>query len=181
MSVPPANPSPRPRGRLLSLVAFAALGGCAHLGEQNFTLEQPKDDQQVFRQEERRASQGDRAYFEGLLLRDGHPAGFLIGSKEVFRHRSDRHWGVPGGEVEPASDGPYVSRWGQLQFLLEGENSILVEGLSIHSDRDVEIAKRSSNVRAITGGTGAYRFARGQVVSIRNVDGSYTHIFEVRR
>ena len=70
-------------------------------------------------------------------------------------------------------------RIGQLIFDLGNGNSLVAAGGSVYPAKGVEMAANTAQVRAVTGGTGSYIGARGQVTTVRNEDGSYEHSFEL--
>jgi hypothetical protein len=71
---------------------------------------------------------------------------------------------------------PEEARLRLLVFTLPG-GQIVAQGNSLYPRGSVEINPNTSIVTAITGGTGKYIGARGQVIHTRNADGTYTHRF----
>jgi len=57
------------------------------------------------------------------------------------------------------------------------QDQILVLGIVDYSPTGAEFNAGQPVVRAILGGTGKYMGARGQLISTRNADGSYTQVF----
>lgn len=73
-------------------------------------------------------------------------------------------------------DNPEEARLRLLVYTLPG-GQIVAQGNSLYPRGSVEINPNTSIVTAITGGTGKYIGARGQVIHTRNADGTYTHKF----
>jgi hypothetical protein len=71
---------------------------------------------------------------------------------------------------------PEEARLRLLVYTLPG-GQIIAQGNSLYPRGAVEINPNTSIVTAITGGTGKYIGARGQVVHTRNADGTYIHKF----
>jgi len=63
-----------------------------------------------------------------------------------------------------------------LHFTLPG-GLIVAQSYNVYPRGAVEIDPNKSLVSAITGGTGKYIGARGQIIHTRNADGTYTHRF----
>jgi hypothetical protein len=61
------------------------------------------------------------------------------------------------------------------------EGQIVAMGNSVYPNGAVEIEPNASITIAVTGGTGEYIGARGEVISTKNEDGTYTHEFILRR
>ena len=71
---------------------------------------------------------------------------------------------------------PEEARLRTLVYTLPG-CQIIAQGNSLYPRGAVEINPNTSIVTAITGGTGKYIGARGQIVHTRNTDGTYIHKF----
>lgn len=74
---------------------------------------------------------------------------------------------------------PLEERIGQLVFDFGNGDSILAAGQSVYPGTEREISADAPQLRAVTGGTGTYMGARGQITTTRNTDGSYEHMFEL--
>jgi hypothetical protein len=77
---------------------------------------------------------------------------------------------------DPGSDGELEERIGTLVFTF-GDDELVVIGGTSYPAADAEMAAGEPQLRVVVGGTGAYRGARGEVVTTRNADGTYTHLF----
>ena len=65
-------------------------------------------------------------------------------------------------------------------FDLGNANTLVICGKSVYPNRDEPgMAKNNPQIRAVIGGTGIYIGARGQIATIRNDDGTYTHRVEL--
>jgi len=71
----------------------------------------------------------------------------------------------------------------RLRTLIFGlpEGQIVAMGNSVYPNGAEEIEPNASITIAVTGGTGEYIGARGEVISTRNEDGTYTHKFTLRQ
>jgi hypothetical protein len=103
------------------------------------------------------------------LSENGKPVGTITGVKVAVRSGADAAGLAAKNEL---------TRMSLLQFSFSGDDSILVEGLTL--DKAGGMVPNDREVRAIAGGTGKYKFARGQVISTRHADGTYTHVIEMR-
>lgn len=69
-------------------------------------------------------------------------------------------------------------RYGQLVFLFDDYQLIVNGGTHYRLDQ-LHMEVDRPQTRAVLGGTGAYSGIRGQVTTIHNQDGSYSHTFEL--
>lgn len=82
--------------------------------------------------------------------------------------------------VSRPGEGPAIERRiGHLTFTLEDGHTIQVSGVSVYPRGAAEMAAGNPQVRTITGGTGRYVGARGQVTTTRHDAGHYEHHFEL--
>jgi hypothetical protein len=79
---------------------------------------------------------------------------------------------------QPANGEELEERIGTLIFQF-GDDQLVVTGGTIYPLVNAEMQTGLTQVRAVTGGTGTYLGATGQVTTSRNDDGSYTHTFEL--
>lgn len=77
---------------------------------------------------------------------------------------------------DPVSGEELEERIGTLVFTFGGDELVAVGGTS-YPAKDAEMAAGEPQLRVVAGGTGAYLGARGEVVTTRNTDGTYTHTF----
>lgn len=73
----------------------------------------------------------------------------------------------------------HEERFGNLVYHFGDTDSLVVGGSSLYPINQTEIADNAPQIRAVTGGTGRYKFARGQVITKRKPDGTYEHVFEL--
>ena len=109
--------------------------------------------------------------------------GEIPGKKTYFAARLTKPTGAAFGlltgnisSVAPVAGNPEEARLRTLIFTLPG-GQMIAQGNSIYPLGAVEINPNTPIVIAVTGGTGTYLGARGQVVTSRNTDGTYTHKF----
>jgi len=112
-------------------------------------------------------SLGDVYHFSAPLHseRGGPVTGELIGSKTLLKMQSDAN--------------PNLERRATLMFFTfaDGKDQIVAFGAADYSPSAPEFEAGQAVVRPVSGGTGKYIGARGQLTSTRNADGSYTQAF----
>jgi hypothetical protein len=112
-------------------------------------------------------SPGDVYHFFAPL--HSSPSGPVIG--EVFGSKT---------LVKLATDAnPDLEKRATLLFFTfaDRQDQIIALGVHDYSPTAAEFNAGKSVARAILGGTGRYMAARGQLISTRNADGSYTQVF----
>lgn len=92
--------------------------------------------------------------------------------------------GVMGGIVTTAAvfddaGDMYFSRNGNIVLDFGSTNSLVVAGNSIYNTAEGEMDADKPQVRAVTGGTGRYMGARGQITTTRLTSGGYKHEIEL--
>ena len=117
------------------------------------------------------------------LFTYGNLSGEIPGKKTYFAAQlskpSGEAFGILTGNIStvaPIPGNPEEARLRTLIFTLPG-GQIVAEGNSVYPRGEVEINPNTSIVIAVIGGTGTYIGARGQVITSRNADGTYTHKF----
>jgi hypothetical protein len=112
-------------------------------------------------------SLGDAYHFAASLhSQPGGPVtGEVIGSKTLVKVATDAN--------------PNLERRATLMFFTfaDRKDQIIAFGVADYSPSVPEFDAGQPVVRAVLGGTGKYMGARGQLVSTRNADGSYTQVF----
>ena len=111
---------------------------------------------------------GDYSVFDSHVFKDGEPYGSMVGSLTQV--------GSLGGGTNPEREERLVSAIFDLP-----EGQINVMGLSFYNPDATKMEKNEPYVRAIVGGTGAYAGARGEVSTVHNEDGTYTHTITLRK
>jgi len=81
---------------------------------------------------------------------------------------------------DPKSGEVSELRLGDLTFVLDGDQ-LLVKGATVYPQAQREMAVNQPQVRAVIGGTGRYIGVDGEVSTVRNADGTYTHTFRLMR
>jgi hypothetical protein len=82
--------------------------------------------------------------------------------------------------IAPVQGNPEEARLRTLIFRLP-EGQIIAMGNSVYPSGAVEIDPNASITIAVIGGTGEYIGARGEVISTKNENGTYTHEFILRK
>ena len=112
-------------------------------------------------------SLGDVYHFSAPLHSDrgGPVTGEVIGSKTLVKVATDAN--------------PNLERRATLLFFTfaDRKDQIIAFGVADYTPSAPEFDAGQPAVRAILGGTGKYMGVRGQVISTRNADGSYTQVF----
>ncbi len=133
------------------------------------------------------AGVGNLDTFEAPISENGSEVGWLTGERVLTEAQSDVAWALE--HRVPGADGVQIrnaSVWHQtMTFHFHDRGTIEVEGdrLLLIDAADSAIpamAKAAQQPLAIIGGTGDFVFARGQVVSERNEDGTYTQTLTYR-
>jgi len=71
-------------------------------------------------------------------------------------------------------------RIGTMVIDLGDENEIIAQGGTSYHHGDHQMKIGLAQKRAITGGTGKYKGIEGEITTIRNDDGTYTHVLDVK-
>jgi hypothetical protein len=74
----------------------------------------------------------------------------------------------------------YETRIGDLTFTL-GSDQLLVKGATVYPFKEKEMRVNQPQVRAIIGGTGQFVGQDGEVTTVRNANGTYTHTMRLTR
>jgi hypothetical protein len=138
-------------------------------------------------------SLGDAFYFNGTLHSEnetGPIIGELFGSTTVVRL-------APGKAIEVDNrprlqrPTPYENATDttapeqRLIYMIFAFNNktdqIVVGGVADYLPQDSKMLLNQTAVRPILGGTGKYLGVRGQLVTSRDADGNYTHVFTILR
>lgn len=75
--------------------------------------------------------------------------------------------------------GEHFDRVGNIVLDFGGVDSLVLAGKSLYGTGEGEMTKYKSQVRAVTGGTGRYIGARGQITTTRVTSGEYKHVVEL--
>ena len=73
----------------------------------------------------------------------------------------------------------FLDRIGTIVFDFGGVDSLVVIGESLYGSGQGEMKDLATQVRAITGGTGRFIGARGQISTTRKPDGLYEHMIQI--
>jgi hypothetical protein len=121
--------------------------------------------------------------FHATLTEDGKVVGVLVGVRQVARDAADLKLLAetlkPVG-YDSAVDGQFMAMYTML-FEFGSGNQIMVQGPGVLSPQTKgHLPVGTPVVRAIVGGTGKYKFARGQLTSTPNADGTYKQVLEFK-
>jgi hypothetical protein len=75
--------------------------------------------------------------------------------------------------------GEHFDRVGNIVLDFGGVDSLVLAGKSLYGTGEGEMTKYTPQVRAVTGGTGRYIGARGQITTTRVTSGEYKHVVEL--
>lgn len=114
-------------------------------------------------------TRGDILFGEAVIRIGGRPAGQL----DLMLTTVD----VPN----PLSAGRelFEDRFGTLIFRFSDQDTLVVSGSTILPAGERLIQADIPQIRAVTGGTGRFKFVRGEAVTTRRQDLSYEHAFEL--
>lgn len=154
------------------MIVSAAITGCSSTAAatEKFTLVQGTPRLTSIEVGDRTAgakSHGDLLAFEAPISRDGAVVGAVSGLLTTVDL--------------PAADGSgrdgLEERLGTLVFRFSETDTIVVGGSSVYPPAQIEMSQELPQLRAVLGGTGAHMAAAGEVETVRNPDGSYSHRF----
>lgn len=136
--------------------------------------------------------------FETLVVQQGAPliidvdigvAGKSVGDLYIFGAAVTDSKGRKGSltgtllvadAIDPKTGKVWETRLGDLTFILDGDQ-LLAKGASVYPRTDREMEVNKPQVRALIGGTGRFVGVDGDVSTVRNADGTYTHTFRLMR
>ena len=164
--------------RFLSIVvACAALVGCsAATPTEEFTLVQGKPQMTDVKFADQTAgatgkAHGDLLAFDAPISRDGEVVGDLSGLLTTVD--------IP--ETGATGRDALEERFATLVFRFNDIDTIVVGGSAVYRPAESEMANDAPQLRAVLGGTGTYVAATGEVETVRNADGTYSHRFTLHR
>lgn len=160
--------------RFIALVGTCVLiAGCSSVTPtEEFTLVQGTPELTSIKVDDRPGgasarSHGDLLAFDAPLSRDGEVVGDLSGLLTTV--------GIPGADATGRE--ALEERFATLVFRFNDIDTIVVSGSSVYPPAEAEMSAEAPQVRAVVGGTGAYVAATGEVETVRNADGTYSHKF----
>jgi hypothetical protein len=104
---------------------------------------------------------GDVMTYEGEISGPDGLSGVIAGFNTSARRHEETHW----------------DRVGMATFSFDGDDSICVTGVVRYEADQQHSTPQTRHVSAVVGGTGQFIGARGELASVRNDDGSFTHTF----
>ncbi len=156
---------------LLGLAALTSSATAAGNDVVHLTLVQEKPDIHTDAADPAKPRDGDDATFYADLREGGKRVGHIAVVKVEVRNPADRGANDLAAKHE-------LLRMSLITFSLGGNDAIMAQGVTY--DKADGMVTGEPEVRAITGGTGKYEFASGQVVTTREPDGTYRHEIELR-
>ncbi len=124
---------------------------------------------------------GDYNTFIARLRHAGRVIGVVNGERTLVELGSNVNWTVTD-HIPGARIGQSLALWDiSYDFHFSHADSILVQGDAVYPlNPDPLLSVGVAQYRAIIGGTGKYRFAHGQLVTVRHANGSYSQTLEFR-
>jgi hypothetical protein len=119
------------------------------------------------------SAHGDLMAFDAPVSRDGALVGDVSGLLTTID--------IPASDATGRD--ALEERFGTLVFRFNDIDTIVVSGSSVYPPAEAEMSADTPQFRAVLGGTGAYVAATGEVETLRNADGTYSHrftLFKVR-
>ncbi|MEI6446703.1 MAG: hypothetical protein WCO96_02335 [Actinomycetes bacterium] len=167
--------------RVAGVTLAIALPGCGGNGNvENFTLVQPSADKQTVDIAPSGPSKGDVLYWDGPLTENGKEVGHIQGATETIALPSDLTWTKqvkPSGSVSSATENLTLSK---STLFLGGDDTIISEGQIFYETKPgATIKSNVPQIRSIIGGTGKYKFARGQMTITKTATNAYEFRIEV--
>ena len=112
------------------------------------------------------ATHGDLMAFEAPFETDDGKSGVMSGLITTVS--------IP---IENSND--FLDRIGHIVMAFGGVDSLIVSGKSMYPSGQSEMDPNAAQVRAVTGGTGRFIGARGQITTTRLDAGHYEHLIEL--
>lgn len=116
------------------------------------------------------------------LGKDGASHGDMLAFQAGFT-TEDGKKGIMSGIITtvdiPKKDGEFFDRVGNIVLDFGSTDSLVVAGNSVYAVSAGEMVVDAPQVRAITGGTGRFIGARGQITTTRRDAGHYDHKIEL--
>lgn len=154
---------------IVKKISFYAAIACLSLAlasnaqaKQTFTITQGKPEIQHIDIGSKGLSIGDILAFEAPFATKDGKNGKMYGMVTVIS--------IPTGTHDP-----FIDRISTIVLDFGGNDSLVVTGKSVYSTYEGEMNNNESQMRAVTGGTGKFMGARGQISTTRNTSGSYEH------
>jgi hypothetical protein len=150
---------------ILTIACALALTGTSAQAEETFHIVQQKPELVHIDLGKDGASHGDILAFEAGFTTEGGKTGIMSGIITTVSI--------------PEKEGEFFDRVGNIVLDFGGIDSLVVAGNSVYAVSAGEMVVDAPQVRAITGGTGRFIGARGQITTTRRDAGHYDHKIEL--
>jgi hypothetical protein len=147
------------------MACVLALTGASAQAAQTFTIVQEKPELVHVDLGQDGASHGDLLAFEAAFVTEDGKQGVMSGI-------------ITTVDI-PTAEGEFFDRIGNIVLNFGGIDSLVIGGHSVYTVGAGEMVADAPQVRAITGGTGRFIGARGQVTTTRRDAGHYDHKVEL--
>lgn len=113
----------------------------------------------------------------------GMSIGDILAFEAPFKTKEGREGRMYGMitlvSLPTGTNDPFLDRISTIVLDFGGSDSLVINGKSVYGTYQGEIKDNAPQVRAITGGTGKFIGARGQISTTRNATGTYEHVIEL--
>lgn len=150
---------------IFTIACALALTGASARAEETFHIVQQKPELVHIDLGKDGASHGDILAFEAGVTAEDGKTGIMSGIITTV--------GIP------AKDGEFFDRVGNIVLDFGGIDTLVIGGKSVYVVGAGEMLVDAPQVRAITGGTGRFIGARGQITTTRRDAGHYDHKIEL--
>lgn len=134
--------------------------------KQTFTITQSKPEIQHIDIGTPGMSIGDILAFEAPFTTQDGKAGRIYGMITLV-------------SLPTSSSDPFLDKISTIILDFGSSDSIVANGKSVYDKYQGEIKDNVPQVRAVTGGTGRFIGARGQISTTRNASGTYEHVIQL--
>lgn len=113
----------------------------------------------------------------------GMSIGDILAFEAIFKTKEGKEGRMYGMitlvSLPTGANDPFLDKISTIVLDFGTRDSLVVNGKSVYGAYQGEIKDNVPQIRAITGGTGKFIGARGQISTTRNASGSYEHVIEL--